>query len=65
MTETNEFKKALESLVDSASKYIDQPIWFTSLLIDLRHASFLLGNYNLHDQLDKILHPEEYEGEDD
>ena len=65
MTDKNDYKKALEALVESASKYIDQPIWFTSLLIDLRHASFLLGNDNLHDQLDRILHPEEYEGEDD
>jgi hypothetical protein len=52
---------ALENLTDSASHYIEDPVWFISLAMDLRQAASVLGNDKLYKKMDDWLSDDEEE----
>ena len=56
-------RSALENLTDSASHYIEDPVWFISLVMDLRQAASVLGNDKLYEKMDDWLSDEGEENE--
>jgi len=57
--EIKRMRSALENLTDSASNFIDRPVWLASLIIDLREAALVLKDDKLSKKMDDWLSDEE------
>ncbi len=55
----------LQDLTQSASHYIEDSVWFASLVIDLRRAASLLGDNKLLEKMNDWLGEEDEEEEDE
>jgi len=60
--EIKRMRSALENLTDSASNFIDRPVWLASLIIDLREAALVLEDDKLFKKMDDWLSDEEEDG---
>jgi hypothetical protein len=56
-------RSALENLTNSASNFIEDPVWFVSLAMDLRQAALVLEDDKLYEKMDDWLSDEEKEND--
>ncbi len=59
--EIKRMRSALENLTDSASHYVEDSVWFVSLVMDLRQAASVLEDDKLLKKMDDWLSDEEEE----
>lgn len=65
MTEDDvkKMRSTLENLTNSASNFIEDPVWFVSLTMDLREAALVLEDDKLYEKMDDWLSDEEEEND--
>lgn len=56
-------RSALENLADSASNFVEDPVWIYSLAIDLREAAYVLGDDKLYEKMDNLLNNKDEEND--
>ncbi len=54
-TTKKELESALKRLVESASNYVQDDIWYVALMLDIQNAAFVLGDDATHDWVEECL----------